>query len=295
MPAHAVAVDVGGTTIKAGRVDATGQLTRARRVPTPRDIPALVEAIGTLVRELAEPGDAVGVVVPGIVDEATGTAVLSVNLGWRDVPLRTLLVEDLGRDVTFGHDVRAGALAESVWGVGGDLLFVPVGTGIAAALVLDGRVRGTGWAGEIGMLTVSDPDGGGPVVLESVASAAGIARRYAARAGVAVDGADAVVEAADGGDLDAIAVLGDGMDALGPALADAVALLGPVPIVVGGGLAGGGESVFGPLREAITRRLGERPASGVIAARLGPWAGCLGAGAFAMGLSTSWAEEGVEP
>ncbi|WP_154794184.1 ROK family protein [Occultella kanbiaonis] len=293
MPSHAVGVDVGGTTIKAGRVDATGTLSHPRRVPTPRDVATMVEVIAAQVRDLAQPGDAVGVVVPGIVDEASGTAVLSANLGWRDVPLRDLLVAALGRDVAFGHDVRAGALAASVWGAGGDLLFVPVGTGIAAALVLDGRVRGTGWAGEIGMLTVSDPDGGAPVVLEAVASASAIARRYAVRTGVAVTGADAVVEAAVAGDADAAAVIAEGMDALGLALADSVALLGSVRVVIGGGLAGGGEAVLGPLRNSMARRLGERPAPEVFAATLGPWAGCLGAGALAMGLSTTGAGEGV--
>ena len=90
--------------------------------------------------------------MPGLVDESAGTAVWSANLGWRDLPLRDLLQARLthlspasdsraqtGRlAVALGHDVRAGLLAEHRLGAArgcDDAIFVPLGTGIAAALL----------------------------------------------------------------------------------------------------------------------------------------------------------------
>ncbi|MBY8873107.1 ROK family protein [Micromonospora sp. PLK6-60] len=135
---------------------------------------------------------ACGVVVPGVVDEATGTAVWSANVGFRDVPLRELVATRLGRPAVLGHDVRAGGLAEARLGAGrgaAHVLFVAIGTGIAAAHVVDGRAAtgAHGAAGEIGHILVR-PDGptcgcGRPGCLEAVASAAAVARRYAELAG----------------------------------------------------------------------------------------------------------------
>ncbi|MCM0676302.1 ROK family protein, partial [Micromonospora phytophila] len=84
---------------------------------------------------------ALGVAVPGVVDEACGVAVWSANVGFRDVPLRDLAVARLGLPTALGHDVRVGGLAEARLGAGRDarhVLFVAIGTGIAAAHVVDG-------------------------------------------------------------------------------------------------------------------------------------------------------------
>src|SRR3954469_8061729 len=104
-----VAVDVGGTSIKAARVSVAGDIADARSVPTPvADGPeAVVAAVRALVRSLADGAAAVGVVVPGVVDVPGGVARFAANLGWRDVPLARLLAEDTGRPVALEHDVRA--------------------------------------------------------------------------------------------------------------------------------------------------------------------------------------------
>jgi hypothetical protein len=185
----------------------------------------------------------------GIVDDECGVAVFSANLGWRDLPLRSLLAARTGLPVGLGHDVRAGALAEAALGAARgvrDVLFVAVGAGVAGAALVDGRLLvAGGFAGELGHLRV-DPAGepcgcGGRGCVETVASAAAIARRYAARTGRPVAGAAAVAARVRKGDPDAVAVWEEAVGALAEGLAAAVTLLAPRLVVVGRGLAGAGE------------------------------------------------------
>ncbi len=152
---HVIALDVGGTGMKAALIGADGTLLHEARRPTGRDRgpEAVVESILGFaadlrahgIAHLGEPAAAAGVAVPGIVDAALGTAVYAANLGWRDVPLRDLLSARLaGVPVALGHDVRTGGLAEgaSARGKGADrFLFVPLGTGIAGAIGIDGAIE----------------------------------------------------------------------------------------------------------------------------------------------------------
>ncbi len=119
---HVIALDVGGTAMKAALTGPDGALLhRARRATGREHGPgAVVEAILDFAAELrahgiahlGESASAAGVSVPGIVDTEHGIAVYAANLGWRDVPLRALLSERLGLPVALGHDVRSGGLAE---------------------------------------------------------------------------------------------------------------------------------------------------------------------------------------
>lgn len=302
---RAIGVDVGGTTIKIGVCHPDGTLTHAHQVPTPRGVGTLVslvaEEVARLEAELdarrhspaepdaaSHPGRPVAVVVPGIVDERTGTAELSVNLDWQDVPMQALLTEAIGRPVTFGHDVRAGALAEARVGAGcgsGDVLFVPLGTGIAGALVLDGKpFTGRPWAGELGQVQVTDPAEGGTVTLERLASAAAVERRYLDRTGAqpAGGGSRLVFDRARTGDEVAGAVITEAVTALAEVLATVVAVLGPLRIVVGGGMAAAGEELLTPLRRAVDARLDARQRPEIVPTVCGPWAGCIGAGLMAL-------------
>ena len=306
MSGWVAALDVGGTAMKGALVGPDGATRCPLRRPTPhRQGPgAVVDAARGALRELLEDARrqrlevaAAGVVVPGIVDEARGVAVFSANLGWRDLPLRALLEERTGLPVALGHDVRAGALAEATLGAArgeADVLFVPVGAGIAAAAIVDGRLlHAGGYAGELGHLQV-DPGGepcgcGGRGCLETVASGAALARRYAARAGRPVAGAAAVAERVRGGDPDAEAVWADAVAALAQGLAAAVALLGSRLVVVGGGLAGAGDLLLHPLTKALLARLspGSTRVPRLVLAALGDQAGCLGAALLARGATAS--------
>jgi len=286
-----VAVDVGGTAIKAARVSPDGRTLATLDRPTPvRDgAEAVVAALRAVVRELAGPGvAALGVVVPGVVDVAAGVARYAANLGWQDVPLAELLGADVAAPVAVEHDVRAAGLAERTFGLARDVadsLVVVIGTGIASVVVTGGApVRGVrDLAGEIGHVPVH-PDGevcacGQRGCAETYASAAAIARRYAGRVGRPATAAEIVALCAD--DPDAAEVWTDATEALGLALASATMLLDPALVVLSGGLAAAGEALRDPVREALASRLAWRAAPPVEVSRLAGRAGQYGAALLA--------------
>lgn len=291
-----VAVDVGGTRVKAALVAADGTSLAERVLPTPTDPAAtLPDVVATLVAEfgaVAEP-DGVGVVVPGLVDDVAGTAVWAANLGWRDMPLRALLQERLRRSggglpVAVGHDVRAGLTAEHRFGAARDcdnVLFVPLGTGIAAAQLCAGRVvLGSGWTGEIGHV-VLEPEGpacgcGARGCLEAISSAGAIARAHTAATGERIDAA-AVAARVRAGDVTAAGIWRHAVSTLARALAPVVATAGTERVVVGGGLVLAADTLLDPLRAALQALLPPAFPLEVVPAALGDRAGCLGAACLA--------------
>jgi glucokinase len=292
-----VALDVGGTTIKGAVVDHNGTVVTRLRRPTPTRDNApdeILTAILATVDELtaAAPQSvgvgAVGLVVTGIVDERRGMAVHSENVGWRSVPVRSLVEHATRLPVGFGHDVRAGALAEWRLGAGRgleDLVFVPIGTGVSAGIIVQGRlVTGGGYAGEIGHVDVGHGESctcGGRGCVEAVASAAAVARRYAAISGRPVSGAREVAARMVAGDPAARRVWTDATEALALALAWTSVVLAPQAILLGGGLARSGSLLFEPVRQALDRHLGLVPPPQLMPATLQDEAGCLGAALLA--------------
>lgn len=290
-----IAMDVGGTSMKGALLDRDlRSLHTARRATPRRSGPdsVLVE-IATVLRDLGTTAAThglnvrgAGVVVPGIVDEDAQTAVYSANLGWRDLPLAAFLEGSLGLPVTLGHDVRAGGAAECRLGAARgaqDVLFVPIGTGISAAVFCDGRpLRARGYMGELGHLVVEP--GGEPCAcgawgcLEGIASAAAVAAAYSERSGRRVEDAAAVAALLAQGDPDARAVWDRAIDALAEALRTATTLFAPEVVVLGGGLAQAGALLLDPLRTSLDRRLTFQRRPELVVAELGDLAGCLGAG-----------------
>jgi glucokinase len=247
MDVRVVAVDVGGTDMKAALADGDANALAFRSHPTPRGPAAIVDAVAALVDEFGG-AQAIGLAVPGVVDDARGVAVWSENLDWRDVPFVELVSERCGVPVSLGHDVRTGALAETRIGAArgmSDVVYVSIGTACGA--------RGC---------------------LEAIASAAAIARRYTARTGRPAAGAAEVLRA---GDPDAHAVWDEALDALAAALDWVASVIAPEAIVIGGGLSRAGAPLFDPLRERMTRRLTFQRVPQVIPAALGDRAGCMGA------------------
>jgi glucokinase len=294
-----VALDLGGTGIKCALVDASGAVRHTERHATGRErgADAVVDRVLDIADRLAATARrdgltprAAGLVVPGVVDESTGTAVWSANLGFRSVPVKALLEKRLGLPAALGHDVRGGGLAEARLGAGRGrrhVLVVAIGTGIAAAHVVDGTVLAGahGAAGEIGHIVVR-PDGppcgcGQRGCLESIASAASVARRYTERTGMTA-GADRVAALAASGDADAAAVWAETVAALADGLLVGLALFDPEVVVVGGGLAEAGDGLLAPLRRALRARLTFHREPELCGAALGNEAGCLGAALLAL-------------
>jgi glucokinase len=280
------AIDVGGTSLKAGILGPAG-LRVLRRVPTGRQFgpDAVLDNIAAvaagLVDECSELGldlAGVGVAVPGIVDDI-GVGRLSVTMGWRDVSVRELFENRLGVSVTVRHDVRTGAVAEATFGAAagaGSSLFVPIGTGLCAAVIIDGVILpgATFRGGEIGQIFVAPGR-----TLETVASARAIAEQYAVASGRPPGSIDAreVAALVRDGDPVAAGVWGAGIDALAHVLAAAVATLDVEVLVIGGGLGRSGETLTAPLAEALAAELPWRELPRIVTARFAADAGFVGA------------------
>lgn len=303
-----IGIDVGGTMLKGAVCDRDAAIVHGERRRTTRDdVDALVDGIVAFADDLAAGGRrrfgadgvaGVGLAVPGLVDETRGVALRAVNLPWRELALAQAVGARLGLPVALSHDVRAAAAAEAALGAGrgsDDFLFVAIGTGIGAAVVHGGRpfLGAHGRAGELGHVVV-EPGGppcacGARGCLEAIASAAAIERAYAAAGGgggggaVEGDGASAreVAALARADDPAAADVWRRAVRALGAALADAVALLDPGLIVVGGGLAEAGAQLLDPVAAELVARSRLGPPPRVAAAELGADAGCRGAALLA--------------
>ncbi|MDQ2837527.1 MAG: ROK family protein [Actinomycetota bacterium] len=292
-----IAVDVGGTEIKGAVCDAGGAALAQRRRPTPvsAGVPAVLDEIAGLITELASAAEStvrgVGLIMPGVVDAAAGIARYSTNIGWRDLAIRDQIRDRVGLPVAIEHDVRAGGLAEARLGAAhgvDEALFLAIGTGIAGASILGGRlVTGAGnLAGEIGHLPVF-PDGelcacGQRGCTETYASAAALPRRYRTLGGTGGERpeqirAEQVIERAEAGDPIAVRVFDEAITALARALVSYILLLDPALIVIGGGLSLAGDRLLVPLVERIGLGLVWRDVPELVTARFGADSGRVGA------------------
>lgn len=291
--APVLAFDVGGTDIKSALFDADGTALGLRRTPTPiaegDRTPVLLDRLDVLAEELraAHPDvvpQAVGLVVPGIVDADAGLGVFASNLGWHDAPLRDLASARLGLPVAFDHDVRAASWAERLLGGArdyADAVVLVIGTGIAGALLVGGvPYTAGGYAGEIGHSPIAD----GPICacgargcLEAVASAGAIARRYREATGIAPEGAKDVIARAAAGDPVAAEIWNSALDALTMSLAQLTAVVAPEAVVIGGGLSRAGGALFDELRTRLADRLSFHRIPVLVPAELSGNAGLLGA------------------
>lgn len=295
MPA-VVAVDLGGTTIKGAVVDVDGTQLRelSRATPAAAGPDAVVAEALAVISELVgsvDSGevDAIGVVVPGVVDSEIGRAVFSANLGFQNVPLREIIHRTTGLPTLLEHDVRAAGVAERTVGVTvgvDDCLVAVIGTGIAAVIQIAGRaVQGAGGiAGELGHIPVW-PGGeqcacGQLGCLERYSSAAAVARRYSERSGRAgVSAREVVAMAAD--DDCARAVWAEATEALAIAFTTCTLLLDPQMIVLAGGLSAAGDAILTPVQHYLDRLLTWREPPPLRISPLGARAGLTGAAVLA--------------
>ena len=166
----ALAVDVGGTFIKAGLVSSEGDFVDITRIPTPNTnqdrSEDIIHAIETLYQGYtfaAESPTRVSVILPGTVDDERGIGLHSENLGWNNVPFADILTEKLGVPTRVTHDVRGSGIAEYKLGYASEFrnfMVLTIGTGIAGAIFLNGElVVSDGYAGEIGHIPVYGFDG----------------------------------------------------------------------------------------------------------------------------------------
>jgi glucokinase len=288
-----LALDIGGTKIAGGLVDADGRLLRHTSRPTGSDP---FSSLREVVAELEVGAVAgVGIGCAGPIDTVAGT-VSPINIvAWRDFPLVERVRELVGAPVVLAGDAVCVALGEHWVGAGRGskaMLGMVVSTGIGGGLVLDGRPFDglTGNAGHVGHVVV-EPDGepctcGGRGCAETVASGPSMVRWARARGWVGAD-ARALAEAARGGDSVAREAFQRSGRAVGLAIVATAAVCDLDLAVVGGGVAQTGDLLFEPVRAALAThaRLSYLRGLRVEPAQLGTTAGLYGAGSLAYSLT----------
>ncbi|MCD7769504.1 MAG: ROK family protein [Oscillospiraceae bacterium] len=281
-------IDIGGTTVKLG-LFTDGRLTEQWQIPTDTS-QKRKNILPDILRSLPGPAAGAGLAVPGAVLE-DGTVNRCINLGW-DVCRPGDEFEALsGIPCRVLNDANAAALGEQRAGAAKgfrDVLFVTLGTGVGAGLILDGRLRpgAFGTAGELGHLCL-EPDGplcscGNRGCLETYCSATGICR-LGAEAGLDSLSCREIFDMAASGTDRALAVVDLACDALGWGIAAACAIIDPQAVVLGGGVAQAGPLLLDKVSAAFLKYAFHacRDVRFLLAA-LGPQAGIIGAALYAV-------------
>jgi len=307
-----VGVDVGGTKVAAGLVNAKGEISSQARVSmvsnstAQRGLESVLAAIAHVIPSGAAEIGGIGICAPGPLDPRTGVVLNPPNLPcWRDFPLAASVQKLYSVPVKVDNDANAAALAENRWGAGHgyhNVFYATIGTGIGTGIVFDGKIYHgrTGSAGEGGHVSI-DYRGpvcycGKPGCIEVYASGTGIARRV--REAIAAGAASSMPQMARGdaaaingmivgrglemGDPLAKKVMDETIEMVALWLSNIVDLFDPEVIVIGGGAAALYKPYLPKLREripefAVNPRANEIP---IIAARYGEDAGVAGGAAL---------------
>jgi glucokinase len=302
-----IGVDVGGTSVRAGVVDADGTVLDTARTSTPRSDAGLEAALAQVVDELAgrHRVGAVGLALAGFITPDRRGVRFAPHLSWRDAPVADRMAARVGLPVVVEHDANAAALAERHFGAAAGaatVVFVAIGTGIGSALLLDGAVyRGSfGVAPELGHLPVV-PEGrpcpcGKNGCWERYCSGTALAAtavellaRQPARSPVLrrlvradpgrVTG-QRVAAAAREGDPVAIAAMEELARWLGTGLAVIADVFDPELVVIGGGVSQSAPLFLDEAREHYADMVtgaGRRPLARIRTAQLGDAAAVVGA------------------
>lgn len=257
-----VGLDVGGTKIDAVAVDASGDIIGRLRRPTGWGEDAVVESIVASVVALAEEAGvplsrigSVGIGIPGLVDAEAGRVVHAVNLGVESLDLADRAERALGVPFRVENDVKAAALGAAVLsGVTGSMAYLNLGTGVAAGIVLDGRIwRGArGTAGEVGHISV-DPRGrlcgcGQRGCVETLCGGGALAKAWGRPGALPIRD---IFDAADAGDPLAIALRDDLHHGAAAAVRVLVLSADVETVIIGGGLTALGDRLENGVRAAL--------------------------------------------
>lgn len=271
-----IGVDLGGTRLRAGRLDT--QLTMLERTEklTEADegLEATIERIKTIIRKVL-PEDkstllGIGISVPGPCNPETGVVVAPPNLpGWIDVPLADILKQEFGVPIYLGNDANVAALAEvSVGSAQGykHVIYITVSTGIGSGIINDGRLilGKTGIGSEAGHMVML-VENGRVSTLEKEGAGPALARQAKERiqagdTSILVDMSDNDLDKIDGkmlndavkaGDTLAIEIAKRGGRIVGFGLANLLHIFNPEVVVIGGGVSYIGDLWFDEVRKAV--------------------------------------------
>ncbi|MEU2089872.1 ROK family glucokinase [Nocardia beijingensis] len=301
-----VGIDVGGTNIRASVIDDSGEVLDTVQAPTPHSARALEDALDRAVRELSgrHPIGAVGLAVAGFINGDRSTVRFAPHLPWQDAPVAQRLTERLELPVILEHDANAAMWAEYQFGAaagGHNVVLVAIGTGIGAALLIDGQLyRGShGVAPELGHLQVVPQGRACPcgkrgcwerycsgtalaeTAIEMLASdtVRSVLARDVARDPGSLTGRR-VAGAAQDGDPLAVRVMADFARWLGLGLAFVSDIFDPDLVVIAGGVSSSAPLFLDEAREEYARAItgaGHRPLARIRTTQLGEAAGMIGA------------------
>lgn len=285
------------------------QVVHRLDIHIPNDAPevaiaTLKEGVATITAQVNEGRllPAIGLGTPGLVDVRSGVVQTAVDVGWFEVPIRQMAEEALGLKAFVANRSKVGALAELWYGAGRglkDLIYISIGTGIAAGIVHKGElyVGANSSAGELGHVTVL-PNGplcpcGNCGCLQQLAAGPAIANR--ARERLRTGGtsilhdlsgnhpelitAQTVFQAAEQDDPLAQEIVKEVARYLGIAIANLINLFNPELIILGGPVGRAGHVLLDPLQEEVRRRAMVYPLSvaRIVTSALGPDTGAIGA------------------
>ncbi len=312
----AFAVDLGGTSVKIGIVNGTGDILTEESIPTlgyegpVRVIERIAECANKLRQQANVSPGGVGFGCPGLIDMKQGITRFSPNLGpqWNDFPVRDTLQPLLNCPVRLINDAKAATLGELSFGHGRGgretMVFYTIGTGLGGGIVIDGKLRlgQLGCAGELGHVIVH-PGGrrcgcGNHGCLETYVSgpalaAAGVRLLRSGQAPILWDivqgdagkvEAKTMATAAEKGDQAVRDAINEMADNLAIGISAMIHAVHPELIIVGGGVSNLGDLLFVPLREKVAEYVTIFPMTGIriIPSTLGDRAGLLGAGALGL-------------
>ena len=263
-----VGIDIGGTKINVGILNAECELiaSKVTPVPTAKDCASVLSVAADLLFEICEDEGiekseiaSVGIGVPGTVSSDFKVAKMVPNLGWTDQPVSDIFKSLTGISAKVLQDSRAGAYGEYMAGNGKDantLICITLGTGIGTGLVIDGNIYHGALlaAGELGHIPVADqgrPCGCGKNgCLECYAAGKGLdqtAKEFYGEDATARN----LFEAAENGDEDAHFAINQAINMLGKVIVSAINLISPDCLIFSGGLSAQRELYLNPLVEYI--------------------------------------------
>jgi len=315
--AWAIGVDVGGTKVAAGFVDANGEIHQHTRVPmnshgtAEEGLAAVTGAIDELLKLAPGANNVprrIGICAPGPLDPQTGVVLNPPNVPcWRNFPLAAEIARRYDGSVKLENDAKSAGLAEALWGAGRgyrNVFYTCIGTGIGAGILFDGHIYHgrTGAASEAGHVVI-DYHGsrcgcGKKGCIETMASGPAIGRKARERIAAQPERKSAILGLA-GGNVDAITseivgrayaagdslakeILVETVEVLTIWLGNIVDLLEPDVIIIGGGVAAMLNPFFEDIRKllptwSLNKRCLEIP---VVTARYGAESGIAGGAAL---------------
>lgn len=277
MKKYGFGVDIGGTTIKMGFFETTGNLLDKWEIKTNTEdggCNILSDIAKSMDNKLAQEGIrkddvvGVGVGVPGPV-RSDGVVNRCVNLGWGIVDVAEELSSLTGLKVKVGNDANVAALGE-MWQGGAkgstDVVMVTLGTGVGGGIIIDGKIVAgfDGAGGEIGHLTVNKEEieacnCGKYGCLEQYTSATGVVRLAKRKLNKTSDAtalrkynnltAKDVFDEAKAGDAVALELVDEVAEILGSSIANISAVINPEVIVIGGGVSKAGDILISAIKE----------------------------------------------